>query len=111
MKRCLIASLLVALLAGCGSPRRDEPLVGELAPASDLVRRGEQVFAAKCHQCHPNGAAGLAPAINDKPVPQWLLKTQVRVGLGAMPGFSSHEISASDREALAKYVKALRRNQ
>jgi mono/diheme cytochrome c family protein len=39
-----------------------------------------------CHQCHPRGGdGGLRPALNNKPVPGFLVKCQVRLGLGAMP--------------------------
>jgi mono/diheme cytochrome c family protein len=109
--RVLIASLLVLAFLGCRSPRRDEPLAGRFIPPDELAARGQIIFAEKCHQCHPSGSAGLAPAINDKPVPKWLLKTQVRIGLGAMPGFPEHEISQADRQALASYVASLRTHE
>ena len=69
---------------------------------------GEQVFAARCHQCHPGGAGGLGPAINDKPLPVALMKTQVREGLGAMPAFSQAEINDDELEDVIRYLKALR---
>src|SRR5688572_581576 len=44
-----------------------------------------------CHQCHPFGQGGLGPALNDKPAPRFLVKTQVRLGFGTMPGFSKNQ--------------------
>jgi mono/diheme cytochrome c family protein len=61
-----------------------------------------------CYQCHPGGMAGLGPAINDKPLPGWLIKTQVRQGLGAMPSFDESELSDADLEALVEYISALK---
>ena len=96
-------------LLGCGSQRRGSPYTRELDTHSDPgVARGEQVFAARCHQCHPGGAGGLGPAINDKPLPVALIKTQVRKGLGAMPAFGDAEVSDEDLDAITKYLKALR---
>ena len=79
-----------------------------MAVASPQVARGEHVFMENCHQCHPGGEAGLGPAINDKPLPGFMMKLQVRAGVGAMPAFSAHEISATDLDVLIAYVKARR---
>lgn len=108
--RLLILSVslgVLAVLAAC-TARRGEPFTGG-SPDGDLrVQRGRIVFMQHCHKCHPGGEAGLGPAINDKPLPEFLIKTQVRVGLGAMPSF--HRIDISDRELddLVRYLKALR---
>jgi cytochrome c5 len=104
----LLVGVVVSITAGCQSPRRDEPIIGAMPLGDHRVARGQEVFFANCHQCHPGGSAGLGPAINDKPVPEWLLKTQVRVGLGAMPGFSKEQISDVELQALADYVLELR---
>jgi mono/diheme cytochrome c family protein len=63
-----------------------------------------------CHQCHPGGMAGLGPAINNKPLPGFLIKMQSRAGLGAMPGFSSSELSEEELDAVVAYLKALRKH-
>ena len=95
--------------AGCGSALRDEPRTPPLrVTADERVSVGQQVFMQHCYQCHPGGAGGVAPAINDKPLPVWLMKTQVRAGLGAMPGFSKDRISDEQLDALMVYLKALR---
>ena len=97
------------IVVGCGSQRRDTPHTRELDTSSDpVLARGEQAFAMNCHQCHPGGAGGLGPAINDKPLPVGLIKTQVRQGLGAMPAFDAKEVSEEEVDAIAKYLKALR---
>jgi mono/diheme cytochrome c family protein len=53
---------------------------------------GQQVFLTHCHQCHPGGEAGLGPALNNRPLPDFLTRMQVRGGIGVMPGFSEEEI-------------------
>jgi mono/diheme cytochrome c family protein len=105
--------LLTALALGqlaCSHPRRGEPFVGPLAPADSSVERGKIVFAQHCHHCHPGGEGGLGPGINDKPLPKFLMKTQVRVGLGVMPEFNEEQISDEDLDALVKYIVANRRH-
>ena len=97
----------VLLIAAC-SARRGEPIVGPLAISEPGIARGQQVFMRECHQCHPAGEAGLGPAINSKPLPGFLIKFQVRTGLGAMPAFSQREISPEELDHLVDYLKALR---
>lgn len=98
----------VFLILGCGSARRGEPLAGPLSLSED-ARLGRLVFAAHCHQCHPGGEAGLGPALNNKPLPGFLIRMQVRHGLGAMPSFSNIQIPERDLDNLVAYLDALRR--
>ena len=106
MRGLMAATILCGLLfgAGCGADRRSEPLTGQ-QPALDAEEVfGQRVFMRECNGCHPQGAAGLGPAINDKPVPGALIKLQVRVGLGAMPSFSKSEITPEELDALVAYL-------
>ena len=102
------SAVVMAGLIGCGSSRRDAPYTEPLVTDDPAIRRGQMVFAAHCYQCHPGGAGGLGPAINDKPLPVRAIKMQVRTGLGAMPAFSEEQISDADLETIPKYLKALR---
>lgn len=110
-RRSVAAPLAAALLfaTGCGSARRGEPLVGEMPPPGAEIALGQRVFDTNCSQCHPGGEGGLGPALNNKPLPGWLIKFQVRNGLGAMPSFSSQEISGEELDALTRYMVWLRR--
>ena len=99
---------LIALSTACHSVRRGEPIVGPMN-LNAKQERGRIVFQQRCHQCHPNGEAGLGPALNNKPAPVFLMKTQVRLGLGAMPRFGEHTISKSELDDLMAYVIALRK--
>jgi mono/diheme cytochrome c family protein len=103
------ALVLGSLSSGCGSERRDAPFTEPLNLSDPQVALGQRVFATHCHQCHPGGAAGLGPAINDKPLPVNVIKTQVRQSLfGTMPKFPPEKISDDELDALVKYVKGLR---
>ncbi|BDP43535.1 hypothetical protein DAETH_35040 (plasmid) [Deinococcus aetherius] len=108
MRRLLPLLLLAPLLTACLPQRRDAPLVGELTGLSPQEARGRVVYMANCQQCHPGGAEGLGPALNNKPLPHLAIRAQVRAGLGAMPAFDASEISDADLEALADYVVRLR---
>jgi mono/diheme cytochrome c family protein len=104
----LLGSLVLA--AGC-SARRSEPIAGPLGYTSPELRAGEIAFDRHCSHCHPGGEKGLAPALNNKPLPGFLIKFQVRHGLGAMPAFSEREIAPEELNALVAYLKELRQNR
>jgi mono/diheme cytochrome c family protein len=105
-----ISALLLAISPVACSARRGEPLYGPLRITSAAVESGRQVFMRECHQCHPGGEAGLGPSINDKPLPGFLMKLQVRRGIGAMPAFSQEEISPQELDNLIQFLKELRRH-
>ncbi|HEX5177020.1 MAG TPA: cytochrome c [Chthoniobacteraceae bacterium] len=94
-------------MAAC-SARRGEPFTGSVPVGDPRVGHGRIAFMQHCHKCHPNGEAGLGPGINDKPLPEFLMKTQVRVGLGAMPSFSRAQIDDEELDDVIRYLKALR---
>ena len=104
---CLIIALAVA---ACATARKTEPLAAPLDTSDPKVARGQKVFFQNCHQCHPHGEAGLGPAIVNKPLPEFLMKFQVRHGLGTMPSFGGEKIPPDDLEALMAYIKAVRGN-
>ncbi|HZW09868.1 MAG TPA: cytochrome c [Phycisphaerales bacterium] len=103
-----LAAILALCAASCMSQRRGEPVAAAFDAHTEAERVGGEVFMRHCHQCHPGGMRGLGPAINDKPLPAWLIKFQVRNGLGAMPAFDEQRISDPELDALAAYVLALR---
>lgn len=108
--RLLCAALLsLPMLASCGSARRSVPVTGPMVITDPQVALGERVFMAECSRCHPRGEAGLAPGINNKPLPGFLIKFQVRNGIGAMPAFSEEEISDAEVDAIVAYLKHMRR--
>ena len=102
------AMLLTIFSTGCASSRRDALVARQVNISNRQLEIGQRVFMAECNQCHPGGAAGLGPALNNKPIPGFALRFQVRHGLGAMPKFSHAEISSEALSDLVLYVKTLR---
>jgi mono/diheme cytochrome c family protein len=110
LKGSLIGLFTIAILiqTGCGSARRSEPISGPLPIESSSVAKGQKVFMEHCNQCHPQGETGLGPAINNKALPGFMIRLQVRRGFGAMPAFSEKDISDDHLSDLIEYVRALR---
>jgi mono/diheme cytochrome c family protein len=81
-----------------------------MRPAALSIDRGALSFDRHCSACHPGGEAGLGPALNNKPLPGFLIRFQVRHGLGAMPKFPERLIPGPELDDLVHYVKALRRH-
>ncbi|MEO6096086.1 MAG: cytochrome c [Fibrobacteria bacterium] len=106
----LSAMALTLLLLPACSGRRSEPLRGKLDVTDPKVSHGQMIYMEKCDKCHPSGDGGLGPALNNKPLPGFLIAFQARHGLGAMPSFAGDALSKSDLEDLADYLKALRLN-
>lgn len=101
----------LAVASGCGSPRRGPPVAGPMISADPKVEQGRQVFMQHCHTCHPGGEGGLGPSLNDKPLPGFAIRTQVRHGFGVMPSFGKRQIAPDQLDALVDYLKALRRHR
>ena len=99
--------------AGIAVVRLSGPDSGRIVRAVFVpeAETGERVFMARCHECHPGGAAGLGPALNNKPLPALLIRLQTRHGLGAMPEFDEATISESELDALVAYLQELRRQR
>src|SRR4051794_6683560 len=96
-KTFFIISFIVMIvwffIASC-SLRKAEALTGRtFVPANEQVANGERVYMANCQKCHPAGEAGLGPALNSNPAPQFIKRFQMRHGLGVMPSFKKDEIS------------------
>jgi len=107
--RAVAALACLSALIGCGSARRGEPVAPPLVLTAEEAR-GERIFMRECHVCHPGGEGGLGPAINNKPLPGFLIRFQVRRGLGAMPAFPDEKIPPGELDAIVDYLKALRRS-
>lgn len=103
--RCFVIAVLAA---SCGPSRRGELVGAPVTPETQDERRGERLFYRYCSSCHPGGEAGLGPALNDKPLPEIAITTQIRRGLGAMPAFPPRALDDAEVEAIADYVIELR---
>jgi mono/diheme cytochrome c family protein len=109
----LTLTLGTLLTGGCHSVRRGEPIVGTITTSEPAVQHGKVVFQRRCSSCHPGGEGGLGPGLNDKPLPVFAMKLQVRTGLvgfGVMPSFDQHKIPSEDLDDLMRYIKTLRKH-
>lgn len=104
----ILLVLVVLMLAACGSARRSEPIAGPMRLDDPSVQRGKLLFDTHCYKCHAQGEGGLGPAINDKPLPRFLMRFQTRHGLGTMPSFSEQQIGDRELEDILNYIVALR---
>lgn len=113
-RRMAVLSLLPAALATAAlelsacSSRSGEPLREPPDLSDAKAAHGQAVFMAMCNKCHPGGGAGLGPALDNKPLPSFLVRYQTRHGLGAMPAFDAEELPDSALEAVTAYLEALR---
>ncbi|HET8644849.1 MAG TPA: cytochrome c [Vicinamibacteria bacterium] len=110
MKRGTGALVLLMLAGGCATARRGEPLRGPLT-LNAAEAHGEVLFARMCHGCHPGGEGGLGPGLNNKPLPGFLIRFQVRHGLGTMPSFPKERLGDADLDDLVDFLMRLRRHR
>lgn|SRR5690625_581068 len=103
-----VTALLV--VGGCQSARRGAPFTAVSLETPELVA-GQKVFQTHCSHCHPGGDGGLGPAINNKPLPDFLIRFQIRNGLGVMPAFSEEQISEAEMENLLNYLAVLKKQK
>lgn len=109
MNRKALAILFVAagLYAGCVA-RSGRTIVEPAANLTAPQQLGERMYMAHCNQCHPSGLAGLGPALNNKPLPGFMIKMQVRKGMGAMPPFDQAKIPDDSLVAIVDYLERIR---
>lgn len=107
LPRPWLAVFLALAMAGCGSARRGEPFDDPILFTEESLRRGHEAFMRHCNQCHPQGAGGLGPALNNKPLPGWAMHFQVRRGLGPMPSFTEQELPEEELRRIIAYLNRL----
>jgi mono/diheme cytochrome c family protein len=107
MKKILFI-MIIATMAACGT-KLMLPADGEQRVQTESLKNGQEVFMEYCNRCHPAGNAGLGPSIINKPLPGFLMKFQVRQGLGVMPSFDSEHLSKQELDNLIAYIKELRK--
>lgn len=99
-----ITLLFVFVAAGCGSGRASQARLRYDDSLHGALRDGQVAYMRYCNSCHPGGAGGLGPSLNDKPIPAKVVELQVRQGFGVMPSFSEQVIPEPELEALGEYV-------
>ena len=78
-----------------------------MAITRDSQARGQVVYMKHCYACHQGGEGGLGPSLLQL-APGPIVRTQIRAGLGVMPGFSRNEISNREMNDLIAYIRASR---
>jgi mono/diheme cytochrome c family protein len=106
MNRIKILFTIAALLfiAACSS-KINPPTETLQSGLPEKALNGRQVFMEYCNTCHPSGRAGLGPGIFNKPLPGFLIRFQVRNGMGKMPAFDSEHISSEELDNLIRFIK------
>ena len=103
----LIVGGALLLQTACHTARPSER-VGPLATVDSKLERGRVAYMRYCNQCHPEGEGGLGPALNNKPLPKFVIKTQIRLGLGVMPDFVIQRLPPDQLDDLVDYLVAQR---
>jgi mono/diheme cytochrome c family protein len=103
---CITGLLALAAAISCGPARRGVPF-GPPLQLTQLEEQGQRLFMEHCNQCHPQGAAGLGPAINNKPLPGAAMSIQIRKGVGTMPEFPEAVLSNAQVDAIVAYLNKL----
>lgn len=103
MRKSLIF-LIIITLSGCSQKIIPPGERGHSLKSAAAVK-GQEIFMRNCNRCHPDGMGGTGPAIVNKPLPGFLIRFQVRNGLGAMPSFKNQQLAKADLNNLVKYLK------
>jgi len=108
MRIVLLVVVTLTLFTGCAM-RRGEPISEPLDMDAQKLARGEEAYMAHCNKCHPGGETALGFAINNKPLPGFMIKAQVRAGAGVMPAFSKELVTGEDLNNMLEFIELLRK--
>ncbi|MCP3139762.1 c-type cytochrome [Pyxidicoccus xibeiensis] len=106
MRTAALVVLSLAALAACGPSRRG-PAFGTPREFTAKEQEGRVLFMRHCNQCHPGGSGGLGPSINNKPLPSFAMRTQIRQGVGSMPAFTDEMLADAEVDAILAYLNEL----
>jgi mono/diheme cytochrome c family protein len=107
MKKILVFVLII-IMPACS--KKIIPPGETVKPLSEASLKGQAVFMQRCNRCHPGGMAGLGPSIFNKPLPGFLIRFQVRAGLGAMPAFNKNSLPDNQLNDLIFYIKEMKKH-
>jgi cytochrome c5 len=123
MKTQLLLSVAIVAfsITGCGNNESEEkekqhyhhsektsPHPKEAVTMSVQQFEGMKLFMRHCNKCHPGGEQGKGPSLNDKPLPNFIVHWQVRLGVGDMPKFTEEQISTTDVDKIKAFVRMMR---
>jgi mono/diheme cytochrome c family protein len=102
--KAILMIFLIVIVSGCSKQLMPES-EGTRNVVSQKALHGQTVFMQRCNRCHPEGMAGLGPSLINKPLPGFVIKFQVRTGLGAMPSFNKNILGKKDLDDIVAYLK------
>lgn len=108
--KCLVLPFLILLTIGCSTTQK-QPASEPVAMETEELRNGRIVFNQYCNSCHPEGSSGLGPSIINKPLPKFLMRFQIRHGIGVMPAFKDDVLEDQEVKNIARYLVHLRKER
>lgn len=97
-------------LSSCSAPKTTL-LAEEMEMPTKNLRQGRVLFNEYCATCHPGGMGGLGLAIINKPLPESLIRFQIRNGIGVMPAFNESMLTDEQVENISGYIVYLRKGK
>lgn len=107
---CMLILFFMVRLSSCSTPKTVPPSEVVQMPTEEL-QKGRILFNNHCATCHPEAKAGLGPSIINKPLPEFLIRFQIRNGIGVMPAFNEEALNDDEVEKIAEYLVYLRKNK
>jgi mono/diheme cytochrome c family protein len=102
------AAGMLMLLAACTPAKQTASEISPMRMSDTAIQTGERLYNTYCYKCHAMGTGGLGFSLNDKPLPRFAIRLQIRHGLGYMPAFSEEVLSDQQVEEIIDYVIAMR---
>ena len=109
MKRLATFTCLCVLFVACSAPRT-RPAAEVVVLEDESLAQGRVLFDKHCNTCHPGGMAAVGPAIINKPLPKFLVRYQIRHGLGTMPAFRDI-LNDEEVRYIADYIGYLKKDK
>lgn len=106
----LFALLAAARMSSCSAPKT-APLAELVEMPTEKLQQGRILFNEYCATCHPGGMAGVGLGIIDKPLPKFLMKFQIRNGIGVMPAFDEKVLTDEEVDNIVDYIVYLRKGK
>lgn len=104
----LLPGVSILNFSSCSAPKR-VPDAEVVSMPTEELKNGRILFSQHCTTCHPEGMAGVGPAIINKPLPEFLMRFQIRHGVGLMPDFDEDVLTDEQVEHIAEYLVYLRK--
>ncbi|MGK7391523.1 MAG: c-type cytochrome [Candidatus Cyclobacteriaceae bacterium M2_1C_046] len=109
IRNCLIAGYIIIISITLNSCSSVPPYAEVKSMPTHELENGRILYNNYCATCHPNGGSGVGLAIINKPLPEFLIRFQIRHGIGVMPDFDEDVLKDEQVESIAEYLAYLRK--